>query len=552
MAVETLKLEIVATNKTAINALQQLSKSITNVEQNSTKAETSIKKFNQSASHSEQAVKKNTQAWLNWGRVVQDAPYGLNGIANNLTQVIPAVGALGFAFSALISVMTFSQIGFGAWTKSSKKAKEESEKFRESLAEEQTELRSLYIIATNANVPIEVRRKAVKDLREQYGNYFKDLSDEQIMLGKAKTAYDNLTSAIIKNAKAQAAKSKITELSAEVLKQEEKIAQLREQGEKAGDGTAISAGGTNVGGYQKFTDAITLQKERLAQLRGEANKSREAIESLNKQIAFYEKTIVDNATKSFTEDLKEGAEEASEFSRILQKLNLRLKDTKSLGLQSIISGDVRDPNNQAPERTFGTPVTEMRKNGPKFFDIETTDEVKKSKNAIQSYNDAVNQAFQLTNRFGGVFSDLGTALLQGQAFGEALGNVFKKLAADIAAAAVKALIFKAILAALPGGPAAASAGAAPSFGDLFKGFLGIRAASGGITQGPTPALVGEAGPEAILPLDKLGAFVDRAARIGANSMGGSKEINITGELVARGQDMVLVFNRANYNLGLRR
>ena len=59
--------------------------------------------------------------------------------------------------------------------------------------------------------------------------------------------------------------------------------------------------------------------------------------------------------------------------------------------------------------------------------------------------------------------------------------------------------------------------------------VGIPAlAKGGIVTGPTLALIGEAGPEAVVPLDKLGGM-------GANR----------GEFTLRGQDLVLALNRAD-------
>lgn len=575
MAVETLKLEITADNKPAVAALQAMNNQLAKF-QRALKSATDpaqvqylqrsieilkgrIADFSGTATtalnKAGTAVKGNTQAWLNWGRVVQDAPYGLNGIANNLTQVIPAVGALGFAFSALVAAMQFAQVGFGAWTKGFGKAKEEADKLNQSIAEETVSFQTLYRAATNANAPLEARGRAVKDLRDQYGNYLKNFSDEEIMAGKATTAYNALSDSILKVARAKAAQEQITALFTKRLAEEAKLADIAAKAEKqAADNAARRAQRGDVSLTQlERGQGIESAAVTFARASQEALKVANAIGEIDKEINRLNQSIDNNQVKPFTEDLKDAGEETSKWERQLRLLNLQLKDTKSLGLQSLVSADPRLADNQAPERVIGRPVTEMRKNGPKFLKERDFEEIQNLTDKTEGYNDAVAKAFELTNKFGGVFSDLGTALLQGQAFGEALGNVFKKLAADIAAAAIKALVFKAILSALPGGPAAASAGAAPGFGDLFKNFLGLKLSTGGITQGPTQALIGEAGPETVLPLDKLGAFVDRAARIGADSMrGNSQGMNITGEFVARGQDLVLALNRAGYNLSLRR
>ena len=554
MAVETLKLEIVATNKTAINALQQLSKSITNVEQNSIKAETSIKKFNQSASHSEQAVKKNTQAWLNWGRVIQDAPYGLNGIANNLTQVIPSIGALGFAFSAVISAITFAQVGFGAWTRGLGKAKEEADKLNQSIAEETVSFQTLYRAATNANAPLEARNRAVKDLRDQYGNYLKNFSDEEIMAGKATNAYNALSESILKVARAKAAQEQITALFTKRLAEEAKLADIAAKAEKqAADNAARRAQRGDVSLTQlERGQGIESAAVTFARASQEALKVANAIGEIDKEINRLNMSIDANQVKPFTEETKKMASEfdraAYEAEQLNKQLQARLALTKPIGGGAIMQSEIdrtrpaQGQIGEAQQSGFQRLVEYQR-------GLMATDE------ALRLYNEYTAQAASITGVFANSFNDLGTALLQGQSLGSALGNVFRKLAADIAAAALKALIFKSILGAITGGAGTAIGalgGAKTDFGSIFGRFLGLRMATGGVTQGPTPALIGEAGPEAVLPLDKLGAFVDRAARIGADSMRGGENQMMGGEFRLRGEDLVLALQRANFNLNLVR
>jgi hypothetical protein len=63
------------------------------------------------------AVTKSKTNMLEWGRVIQDLPYGFSGIANNLTQIVPAVGGLGLAFSAVVTGITFAQVGLSNWVR---------------------------------------------------------------------------------------------------------------------------------------------------------------------------------------------------------------------------------------------------------------------------------------------------------------------------------------------------------------------------------------------------------------------------------------------------
>ena len=67
-------------------------------------------------------------------------------------------------------------------------------------------------------------------------------------------------------------------------------------------------------------------------------------------------------------------------------------------------------------------------------------------------------------------------------------------------------------------------------------------AEGGIVTGPTVGLVGEAGPEVIFPLDKLNKFV--------RSNTGQNNVNVAGEFVLRGPNLVAAISRANKNQGL--
>lgn len=84
-------------------------------------------------------------------------------------------------------------------------------------------LKTLYGIATNANKHYADRVKAIKVLRRENKEYFKDFTDEEILAGKAAKAYDTLSAAIIKNAKSKAALDKITELQKEYIDLQEQV-----------------------------------------------------------------------------------------------------------------------------------------------------------------------------------------------------------------------------------------------------------------------------------------------------------------------------------------
>lgn len=89
-------------------------------------------------------------------------------------------------------------------------------------AKETTKLNILYKTATNNAKSTNERTKAVKALKKEYPEYFKNLSDEGIKTGKATTAYNELSKAIVKNAKARAALDKITELQKQFIDEDQK------------------------------------------------------------------------------------------------------------------------------------------------------------------------------------------------------------------------------------------------------------------------------------------------------------------------------------------
>lgn len=89
-------------------------------------------------------------------------------------------------------------------------------------AKETVKLNVLYKTATNNSKSTSERTKAVKALKKEYPEYFKNLTDEEIKLGKASKAYKQATKAIIENAKARAALDKITELQKEFIDLDQK------------------------------------------------------------------------------------------------------------------------------------------------------------------------------------------------------------------------------------------------------------------------------------------------------------------------------------------
>ncbi|WP_143013851.1 hypothetical protein [Mucilaginibacter sp. OK268] len=80
-----------------------------------------------------------------------------------------------------------------------------------------TRLQILYKSATDVNNGYSDRIKSVKELKKEFPEHLKAISDESILNGNAKKSYDELTKSIFENARARAAEAKIEKLSAQIL-----------------------------------------------------------------------------------------------------------------------------------------------------------------------------------------------------------------------------------------------------------------------------------------------------------------------------------------------
>lgn len=61
------------------------------------------------------------------------------------------------------------------------------------------------------------RKIAISELKNEYPSYFKNISDEVILAGNAKTAYDDLATSLVKVAQARAIEDKLVENSKKAL-----------------------------------------------------------------------------------------------------------------------------------------------------------------------------------------------------------------------------------------------------------------------------------------------------------------------------------------------
>lgn len=95
--------------------------------------------------------------------------------------------------------------------------------------DEAVKLDILYRATVNLNKPMGERKKAVEELKKQYPSYFKNISDENILAGKAADSYQRLSNAILASAKARAVQDRLVEQAKQKLDLEDQLAEKEEK-----------------------------------------------------------------------------------------------------------------------------------------------------------------------------------------------------------------------------------------------------------------------------------------------------------------------------------
>lgn len=179
--------------------------------------------------------------------------------------------------------------------------------------QEVVKLNLLYRAATDNARATDDRRDAVRKLKEEFSGYFKNLSDEQIMLGQANDTYKELIKNIYKYAKAQAAFKSLVDIeqqelffnSAPDIEQFRKVYDkyLKAQEKFAEKQEAFDAiPWTKQGRAFKEQKELSWAKDRFLVARGEVNRLQELIfEEIRKNKGGEE--IIDEIEEKFDGDL---------------------------------------------------------------------------------------------------------------------------------------------------------------------------------------------------------------------------------------------------------
>ena len=262
---------------------------------------------------------------IDFARVIQDAPFGIIGVGNNIQQLAQSFSTLGnagdgtrtkiklafqqiltsgnllvLAVSAITTVLTLQEKGFFDSAEGAKELNKRLEDYRENLQgiakanleglkNAQSEIANFKLLqaqAENTNISYEKRIEAVEKLKKQYPDYLKSLTNEQILTGNVGGAYDKLTASIIATAKAKAFQGQIGQnavdqatLEFQVEENLLKIKELQIEKSKAlADGEKVSARDK----YDYTLKAEDLQKK-INALEDQNKKNKEEVNKLEAQ-----------------------------------------------------------------------------------------------------------------------------------------------------------------------------------------------------------------------------------------------------------------------------
>lgn len=190
-------------------------------------------------------------------------------------------------------------------------------------------------IAQDVTKSYEQRKLAVDTLKETYPDYLKNISDEAILSGKAEEAINLLTIAIINNAKAQAAKTRILEnetkrldlldeevrLNQELIEQDKQNVKLEQR--MKDEVKIVSDRNTALTRYNDGTAKSIFLRSRLAENTAELNK----LDEVNNQLSDY---AIKNATLFNTKNDEKKKKEKEAKRDKIEDLKIEARATNSL------------------------------------------------------------------------------------------------------------------------------------------------------------------------------------------------------------------------------
>ena len=156
----------------------------------------------------------------------------------------------------------------------------------------------LYRAATDMNRSMEDRLSATRQLQSEYPDYFKNFSEEEILAGKAKSAYDELTKSLVENARAKAYLNAITEEQSKIVDVEIKRAEAQKQLNEAQESLRIledrvskAMDDAGTAGAAALSQDVQFYSQQAAVAKSTVDDLKKTIQEYNDEIAVHVATI---------------------------------------------------------------------------------------------------------------------------------------------------------------------------------------------------------------------------------------------------------------------
>jgi hypothetical protein len=560
---EGLQIQIGANVNSAIQGLNQVQAELEQTGKDAVAFGNSVDKVTAKLRTLPNATGQATSTLTNFSRVVQDAPFGIIGIANNIDPLVTSfqqlkstTGSTGGALKALIgqlagpagvalaiSTVTSLLITFGdrlfksggaakELAEQSKKIAEAQQAIVQNLGQERAEVDQLIILLKSENTTRGQKETILNKLKQINPQYFGDLRNEAGLVNNLTAAYKQYTASLVARSEVAALSKELEDISTEILKLE-----------KAGANTEVIDLGLQRGLDGRLQTTKLLTKEQTNQLTlnsqlsaAERERQRILSEIAKRQVALIDNTKLQIAAAKELKDIEERIivsystrgilPQVEEASQEIQKEIKPIKIPAGIDL----GADSR--------------LSEQAKKNREY--------IKQTQKEFEQFASNINKAFANIQIEGitTLAQGIGQALVGGnvgesfKAFGEVIASGLEIIGKQLIAVGGLAELTQKALAQLFSNPGLAltvgiglvAAGAA------LRTSLnsGIKArALGGPVSGGEPYLVGERGPElfvpsvsgGIVPNNSVGSFM--SGRSGDSGRGS----------VLRGQDIILAYAR---------
>ena len=251
---------------------------------------------------------------------------------------------------------------------------------------ERTELDLLYKATQDTSRSMEERNAALDKLQKKYPSYFGNISKENILVGKSKAGYKELTKALIANAQARAIEDNMVENNSKILDLNAKrigalVKQVQEQ--RILDSAIVNLLKSQGEDYDIQTNKVIRdQQARVEAAKDAANSYSEQISILNKANEnLMSKININDLLESDDKTYEDAKKKAEEYAEYINKIT---EDLEKSRIDIIADGRKREISEI--EKDYDDRIKAIKGNSAKEIELRTNLETLKRK-AVAEIND---------------------------------------------------------------------------------------------------------------------------------------------------------------------